>query len=204
MIRTMSIAAVIVAVALGASACASPDAAPATPAPTASSTPSPDATPDAEPVAIPSDCTDVVDATFYDATLAGLPLNDPAVESDRRGAVEPVTPPPGSSPSTVLDSAAQLVCFWRDPGADITGLFLTLGTVDPAVAEQRLDEMAEEGYVCESRLEGTQCQQANVDETYGVEIALTAFLRDDIWVFVNQVNVPTDDLIGAIVERLWP
>jgi hypothetical protein len=204
MIRTMSIAAALVAVVLGSSACASPDAAPTAPTPTiptptASSAPSPEA----EPVAIPTDCTDIVDAAVYDATLAGLPLNDPAVVSDRHGAVEPVTSPPGSSPSTVLDDAAQLVCLWRDPNADITGLFLTLGTADPAVAEQRLDEMSAEGYVCESRLEGTQCQLAEVDETYGVDVATTAFLRDDVWLFVSQANVPTDDLIGAVVERLW-
>jgi hypothetical protein len=137
-------------------------------------------------------------------TFADLPLNDPAAVGDLpHGAVEPVTSPPGSPAATVLDDASQLVCLWRDPDADITGVLVTLGTVDTAVAEQRLDEMAAEGFVCEPRLGGTQCQLAETDPQYGVAVATTAFLRGDTWVFVNQANVPTDDLIGAIVDRLW-
>jgi hypothetical protein len=207
MLRTACIAAGIVALALGATACATPgpDATEPSGSPTASSTPSP-TTGSVEPADadIPTECTDVVDPAEYAATFADMPLNDPTAVGDMRvGAVEPIASPPGSSADAILTDSARLICLWRDPDADITGLLLTIGTVDPAVARLRLDEMAADGYDCEPRLDGTQCQLARIEEAYGVEAAVTAFFRGTTWVLVNQTNVPTDDLVGALVARLW-
>jgi hypothetical protein len=203
MLRTLTVAATLVAVTLGASACASPEAA-STDATTPPPASSPAAPVDEAAAEIPTDCTDIVSAEVYSATFADLPLNDPAAVGDLpHGAVEPVASSPGATAATVLDDSALLRCLWRDPDADVTGLLATIGTVDTAVAETRTGEMAAEGYTCEARLEGTICQRVETDPQYGVEVATTAFLRDDTWILVDQSNVPTHDLIGAIVERLW-
>jgi hypothetical protein len=205
--RTVHIAALAVALALAVTACASPG--PGTPTGTGTGSPTSSAAPTPTPVErssaeIPSDCVDRVSTAVYQAAFADTPLNDPAAVGDMpHGAVDPIVSPPGSSAQTILADSAELVCLWRHPDADITGILVTLGTVDPAVARQRLDELAAEGYVCESRLDGTQCQKTEVEPQYGVDAAITVFLRDETWVLVNQANLPTDDLIGAIVERVW-
>ena len=216
-------------VSLAAAACtggSAPDADDPTtaPSPTAteaamtSATPEPSSTPAPAPVpaSIPTDCTDVVDAATYASTLASTPLNDPATVGERpSGQLQPTTAPAGSDAGAVVVAATQLDCLWRDPRADITGLNLAISSVDAATQEayqawvlDRANQApvardAGASYTCEPGYDGTLCQMSFQDPLYGVEIAETALLRDGVVVQVGQANFPTDDLMGALVTRIW-
>jgi hypothetical protein len=212
-------------VTLAAAACTgggAPDADDPTtaPSPTAteaamtSAAPEPSSTP--APASIPTDCTDVVDAATYASTLASTPLNDPVTVGERpSGQLQPTTAPAGSDAGAVVVAATQLDCLWRDPRADITGLNLAISSVDAATQEafqawllDRANQApvardAGASYTCEPGYDGTLCQMSFQDPLYGVEIAETALLRDGVVVQVGQANFPTDDLMGALVARIW-
>ena len=183
---------------------------------TLSATPEPSPTSTPAPASIPTDCTDVVDAATYASTLASSPLNDPAVVGEGpAGQQQPTTAPAGSDAGAVVAAATQLDCVWRDPRADITGLGITISSVDAATQEafqawllDRANQApvardAGASYACEPGYDGTLCQLSFQDPLYGVEIAETALLRDGVVVQVGQANFPTDDLMGALVTRIW-
>ncbi|WP_314103950.1 hypothetical protein [uncultured Frigoribacterium sp.] len=186
---------------------ASPSASPSTTAPAPSPGPA--------VASIPTDCTDIVDAATYASTMGDTPLNDPEFFAEvRMGRIEPITPPAGADPYTIVESAAQLRCGWRDIRADVTGLFVDVATVDEATAasypawlsDPTVDEerrVAGAVSDCTDRLGGTVCQYTRVEEQYGTDFTQTVLVRDDVVVTVRQSNFPTDDLLGAIVTRIW-
>jgi hypothetical protein len=183
--------------------------APATPAPTPSATP-------AEPAVarIPTDCTDIVDPATYAATMGETPLNDPDFFTGPTGQLQPSPAPAGADPYETVVAATQLTCGWRDPRADVTGLFVDVATVDDAAAASYLDWLADPTvdterrgadvvYDCSERLGGTVCQYTTKDQQYDTDFAETVLVRDGVVVTVRQSNYPTDDLLGAIVDRIW-
>ncbi|HEV7955909.1 MAG: hypothetical protein JWL94_2182 [Microbacteriaceae bacterium] len=142
--------------------------------------------------------------TAYAATFGDLPLNHPAVVGPRdAGAVTPSSPPTGATAEEILSHATQLRCIWRDPMADITYLAATIGTADTATGRLHLEELAASGYTCVGVHGGTRCQMVKPDETYPVDEGYTAFLRDDIYIYVGQANFATEDLLGEFVDNLW-
>jgi len=159
----------------------------------------------ADAVAIPKDCTAIVSPAVYAKTFGTTPLNDPAVvDAEFAGAVTPVTPPAGAAADEVLASAAQLRCVWKDPGADITNLQASIGTVDPAVATGYLTSLAAQGFTCGAKYGGQQCQRISQNEQYPVQDGRTYFLRGTTWIAVLQSNFATTGLMGQIVGTLWP
>ena len=185
---------------------ASPSASPSTTAPAPS--------PEPAVASIPTDCTDVVDAATYAATMGETPLNDPGSFTGQTGQLQPSPAPEGSDPGEVVRAATQLTCGWRDPRADITGLFVDVATVDSATAASYPAWLADptaaqtelrDGvvYDCTDRLGGTVCQYTRVEEHYGTTFAETVLVRDDVVVTVRQSNFPTNDLLGAVVTRIW-
>jgi len=186
---------------------ASPSASPSTTAPAPSPGPA--------VASIPTDCTDIVDAATYSSTMGGTPLNDPEFfVGQQMGQVEPVAAPADADPYTTVDSATQLRCGWRDIRADITGLFVDVATVDSATAASYPAWLADPAaaqtelrngvvFDCTDRLGGTVCQFTRVEEQYGTTFTETVLVRDDVVVTVRQSNFPTDDLLGAIVTRIW-
>jgi hypothetical protein len=187
------------------------DPSPSTTAPAPSSEPAP------QPAvaSVPTDCTDIVDPATYASTMADTPLNDPEFFVDQQmGQVQPVTPPADADPGTIVESATQLRCGWRDVRADVTGLFVAVATVDSATAASypawladpaaaQTEQRAGVVYDCTDRLGGTVCQFSRTHEQYGTTMAETVLVRDDVVVSVTQSNYPTDDLLGAIVTRIW-
>lgn len=181
---------------------------------TATPTPTPTSTPEARPVSIPTDCTDIVDAATYAATMRDAPLNDPAYFGGPMGAVTPTAPPADADLRDVVAAGDRLRCGWADARADITGLFANVGTVDAATAAAYPAWLAEKReptsvfwldgvvYDCSEAYGGTLCQYVTTDPMYGVDMADTVLVRDDVVVTVTQRNVPTDDLMGSIVTRL--
>jgi hypothetical protein len=140
----------------------------------------------------------------YTAIFGDTPLNDPAVVgSEGAGKVEPTAAPAGATAQEVLSSATQLRCIWRDPNADITYLEATVATVDTAIAATYLDGLPAGGYTCTEANGGRQCQLIKPNEQYPVDEGHTEFVRDAVYISVNQANFPTKNLLGAIVATLW-
>ena len=186
--------------------------------PTASATPGdepgtgPSAT--AAPASVPTDCTALVDAaTLAELTAVG-PLNDPGYFGDQpTGAVTPRAPQPGADLRGVVSAATQLFCGFRDPRADITGILISVATVDAATAaaypawlasDESTGDLRTTPSTCADDLGGTRCQLTTTEPQYGVEYAETVLVRDDVVVTVTQSNAPTDgQLMAAIVARVW-
>ena len=109
--------------------------------PTLSPSPTPTPTPSAavRPAVLPTDCAKVVSPASYDGFFLGTPLNDPGfVDPSLVGSIAPVPPPAGATPAETVYSAVELNCVWRDPNADITGLYVAYSRVDAAIAAQHL------------------------------------------------------------------
>ncbi len=118
--------------ALSACAPAADDAAPTPAAPVVSSspTPIPTITQTAPAVRIPADCRSMLSADVL-AQLGQTPLNDPAL-----------------GPSGV-QSDGSLICIWRDPAADTTGLVTHISRMDRGPALDMLNGLVDtQGFSC--------------------------------------------------------
>ena len=157
-------------------------------------------------VSIPTDCTDIVAADRYETTFRGSPLNPeeyPLPDGSPRGVHVPEAPREGVTSTGVAEDLSELTCLWQDPRADITGISISAGHLD-AAGEAALTAAAErEGATCTDELGGRRCTSTRVVEPYGADAANTTFVRDGAFVHVDQTNFPTDDLLGAIVARIW-
>jgi hypothetical protein len=177
-----------------------------TPGSSESPTPEPTETEVAAPlVSIPTDCTQIVDEATYAATFGEIPLNPesfPRRDGTARGARTASVPEAGAQPFQIVDAAAELDCLWRDPRADISGIGVILGRLDQPTAASLLDQVAAAGATCQEAHGGQLCQQQVAVEQYPVEAADTWFVRGDFYIAVDQINVPTNDLIGSILEHL--
>lgn len=159
-----------------------------TPTPSTSSsasatpTPTPSPTADAE---IPDDCRAILTADVL-AQLEGVPLNDPAF-----GASGPQ--PDGS-----------LVCVWRDPAADTTGLVTTISYMSRGPALDMLNTLVtDEGYTCYTPDGGTRCEKTWQNETYPVTDGRTLFWRDDILIDTQYSNLAPAGYTAAVVASIF-
>ncbi|MCJ0701182.1 hypothetical protein FRIG_08565 [Frigoribacterium faeni] len=159
----------------------------------------------ATPVTIPTDCTQIVDEATYATTFADIPLNpvEFGLSGTASGAKTPSDPGDGASAIEIIGAADELSCYWRDPRADVSGISVHMARLDPSITGPLLEGFAADGYDCTTTDGGRACQIVTPDPQYPVERTQTYFVRDDIVVTVDQTNVPTDDLIGSIVTRLW-
>ena len=174
------------------------------PSPTTSAAPSSAPAPAPAPVAVPTDCLTIVDSGVYAATFVDMPLNDPTIAAYYPlGVLIPSEPAAGATVEEAIDSSVELRCLWRDPNADITFLQVEIGTVDPTLGSGYLDGLPAVGYDCEETLDGRRCQIVGTNDMYPVEEGTTVFLRDDVFISVEQANVPTSGLLDAIVARIW-
>ncbi|MDW4573850.1 hypothetical protein R8Z57_13800 [Microbacterium sp. M3] len=151
--------------------------------PTGTPTPSPSATFRAE---IPDDCREMLTAAVLDQ-LDGVPLNDPAF-----GASGP-------------QADGSLVCVWRDPAADTTGLMTTISYMSRGPALDMLNQLvADEGFACYTPTGGTRCEKTWPNPTYPVTDGRTLFWRDDILIDTVYSNLApsgyTDAVVGAIFD----
>ncbi|WP_109210501.1 MULTISPECIES: hypothetical protein [Microbacterium] len=183
-------ASVLIAIA-ALTACAPDDATPdsgftftPTPSSAASGTPTPTASPTAR-AEIPDDCRAILTADVL-AQLEGVPLNDPAL-----GASGPQ--PDGS-----------LVCIWRDPAADTTGLVTTIAYASRGPALDMLNKLvADEGYTCYTPDGGTRCEKSWPNETYPVTDGRTLFWRDDILIDTRYSNLAPSGYTAALVAGIF-
>lgn len=163
-----------------------PSSAPITGRPTPRPTPSAAAS-------IPTDCRAIVPASDYDRLFGDAPLTTVFPAAGQTGGNRY-----GIGGRTVLD------CLWRDPGADITGLSVTVGTGTP----EQLSDVARTTFrdwspTCDER-DGIQtCRAVRRDPQYGTDWARTTYVRGDTWLVIDQSNFPTNGLLPAIVGEVW-
>jgi len=175
-----------------------------TPSPSATQSESPSPSATARSVALPKDCLSVVKKTRYEPTFGDTPLNDPGVvDAADAGVVEPTPSPAGATASEVLANAVELHCVWRDPGADITYLEVSMAHVDSAVATGYLTELASKSYSCTDTLGGRSCTLVKPNEQYPVDEGYTSFLRDDVFISIAEANFPSPSLLADMVAALW-
>ncbi|MDR7188633.1 hypothetical protein J2Y46_001456 [Microbacterium sp. BE35] len=157
-----------------------------TPSTSASGSATPTATPSPTARAeIPDDCRAILTADVL-AQLEGVPLNDPAF-----GASGPQ--PDGS-----------LVCVWRDPAADTTGLVTKISSMSRGPALDMLNKLVtEEGYTCYTPDGGTRCEKTWQNETYPVTDGRTLFWRDDILVDTQYSNLAPAGYTAAVVASIF-
>ena len=182
--------------------------APSDSGPPASMSPPTSASPSGPPTApavIPTDCTTLIAENDYFYFFGDTPLNDPAFSgSEPLGRREPSPPPAGATADEVLDGAVQLMCIWAYPEADITSLQATVATVDHDIAERRMRELEDDGSTCYDKLLGRVCDLTRLNDTYRVYEQQISFLRDNVFITVDQANMNTVGLLESMVDSLWP
>lgn len=192
----VAVAAASVLLALGLTACA-PDSAPgaggsssptATAGPSESAAPIATITPTATPTPtaeIPDDCREILTADVL-AELDGVPLNDPAFGS--------------SGPQ----SDGSLICVWRDPNSDTTGLVTTITYMSRGPALDMLNGLADDdGFTCYTPDGGTRCEKTWENEDYPVTDGRTLFWRDDILIDTQFSNLAPTGYTSAIVAGVF-
>ena len=151
-----------------------------TPIPTVTGTATP--TPHRE---IPDDCREILNAAVL-AELEDTPLNDPAF-----------------GPSG-LQSDGSLICVWRDPAADTTGLVTTITYMSRGPALDMLNGLADdEGYTCYSPDGGTRCEKTWENETYPVTDGRTLFWRDGILIDTQFSGLAPSGYTSAIIASVF-
>lgn len=161
-----------------------------TPAPTASLTPGATLTPEPTPLrtptaTVPDDCRAILDDTVLSA-LGDTPLNDPAFA------------PTGVQPD------GSLICVWRHPGADTTGLVTTISSMSRGPALDMLNELADdEGFTCYTPDGGTRCEKTWQNADYPVIDGRTLFWRDDILIDTAYSNLAPPGYTSAIIAAVF-
>lgn len=175
-------------------ACAGDDAGAASaPATSGSVTPSaaPSTTPTPTPTAnaavpIPSDCRAILSDAVL-AQLADVPLNDPAL-----------------GVATGVQADGSLVCIWRDPRADTTGLITTISGMNRGPALDMLNSLAtQEGFSCYMPDAGTRCEKTFPNPTYPVTDGRTLYWRDGILIDTRYSNLAPTGYTSSIVASIF-
>lgn len=163
---------------------AAPDAsAPVTSSPTPSNIPTFSRAP--TEVRLPADCKAMLSADVL-AQLGTVPLNDPALG------------PSGVQPD------GSLICIWRDPGADTTGLSTTVSRMNRGPALDMLNDLvATQGFSCYTPDAGTRCEKTWINDTYPVNDGRTLYWRDDILIDTQYSNLAPTGYTASIISSIF-
>jgi hypothetical protein len=168
-----------------------------------SAKPSPSTTPGVV-IGFPRECASIIPKAAYTATFGDTPLNDPGViDAADADTVTPTPSPPGAPAGTVLANAVELHCVWRDPGADITYLEVTMAHADHGLALGYLAELAGKNSGCTDSLGGRSCTLVKPNEQYPVDEGYTSFVRDDVYLSISEANFASPNLLSDLVGALW-
>lgn len=168
-----------------------PDANPsstARPSASAVQTPRPSATPSptATIVPLPTDCRAILSPAVL-TELGATPLNDPV-----------------NGASVGVQPDGSLVCLWRDPRTDTTGLMTTISYMSRGPVLEMLNQLADaEGFTCYTPDDGTRCEKTWPNETYPVIDGRTLFWREDILIDTRFSNLAPTGYTASIVESLF-
>jgi len=189
LLRSASVTAAVGATLLALSACAPAidEAAPTPSAPVVSEspTPIPTITQTAPAVRLPADCRAMLSADVL-AQLGSIPLNDPAL-----------------GPSGV-QSDGSLICIWRDPGADTTGLVTHISRMDRGPALDMLNNLVDtQGFSCYTPDAGTRCEKTWINPTYPVNDGRTLYWRDGVLIDTQYSNLAPTGYTGSIIASIF-
>jgi len=120
--------------------------------------------------------------------LGATPLNDPV-----------------NGASVGVQPDGSLVCLWRDPRTDTTGLMTTISYISRGPVLEMLNKLADaEGFTCYTPDGGTRCEKTWPNETYPVIDGRTLFWREDILIDTRFSNLAptgyTDAIVGSIFD----
>ncbi|PTT20184.1 hypothetical protein DBR36_06275 [Microbacterium sp. HMWF026] len=188
-LRTSAAIVLAATAAIALSACApdADEAAPAASAPVVSTspTPIPTITQTATAVRLPADCKAMLSADVL-AQLGTTPLNDPSL-----------------GPSGV-QSDGSLICIWRDPAADTTGLTTTISRMDRGPALDMLNELVTtQGFSCYTPDAGTRCEKTWINDAYPVNDGRTLYWRDDVLIDTQYSNLAPTGYTGSIIASIF-
>jgi hypothetical protein len=147
---------------------------------------SPTPTPTAEAAAkLPTDCRAILSPAVL-AELKNVPLNDPAM-----------------GPSGVQKDGT-LICIWRDPGADTTGLVTKISRASRGPALEMLNGLvSSQGFTCYTPDGGTRCEKTWQDKTYPVTDGRTLFWRADVLIDTSYSNLSPSGYTASIVAHVF-
>lgn len=152
---------------------------------TASASPAPSGTPTAAAARIPTDCRAMVSAAVL-AEFGTIPLNDPAA-----GASGP-------------QQDGSLICVWRDPGADTTGLVTTISRMARGPALDMLNGLVtSQGFSCYTPSGGTRCEKTWPNTQYPVTDGRTLFWRDGILIDTRFSNLAPAGYTDSIIAHVF-
>ncbi|MFS0734063.1 hypothetical protein ABC304_02650 [Microbacterium sp. 1P10UB] len=159
--------------------------APTSQAPSASPVATPSATPTTRVAAVPDDCRGMLSDSVL-AQLEGTPLNDPAM-----------------GPSGV-QTDGSLVCVWRNPSADTTGLVTAVSRVDRGPALDSLNALATtQGFTCYTPDGGTRCEKTWQNAQYPVQDGRTLFYRDGILIDTTWSNLAPSGYTDSVIAHIF-
>jgi len=173
--------------ALSACAPAADEAAPTPSAPVVSSspTPIPTITQTAPAVRIPADCRSMLSADVL-AQLGQTPLND------------------ASLGASGVQSDGSLICIWRDPAADTTGLVTHISRMDRGPALDMLNGLVDtQGFSCYTPDAGTRCEKTWINPTYPVNDGRTLYWRDGVLIDTQYSNLAPTGYTGSIIASVF-
>lgn len=114
---------------------------------------------------------------------------------------------PLNDPGTGISSGPQpdggLICLWRDPRADTTGLYTTITHMTEGDARELLSGLSAEGFTCYEPDAGTRCEKTWTSDAYPVTDGRTVYWRDGILIDTDYSNLAPEGYTSAIVESIW-
>jgi hypothetical protein len=147
---------------------------------------SPSPTPTSEAAAkLPTDCRAILSPAVL-SELAGIPLNDPAM---------------GASG---VQKDGTLICIWREPAADTTGLVTKISRASRGPALAMLNGLvSSQGFTCYTPDGGTRCEKTWPDPTYPVTDGRTLFWRADVLIDTTYSNLSPSGYTASIVTHVF-
>lgn len=155
-----------------------------TPTPAASALVTPSPEPSATPIAIPTDCRSLLTADVL-TQLGKTPLNDPAVGGG-------------------VQADGSLVCNWRDPKSDTTGISTRISKLSQSDAATLFATLqVDQKFDCYPENGGSRCGKTWKDATYPVMDGRTVFWKDGVLLDTLWSNLAPTGYTAAIVAHLW-
>jgi hypothetical protein len=179
----------------------SPVASPSADVPVSPPPPSPDPAPVVVTADdIPTDCRDLVDASVYDSFFGDATLNHPDFGGELPlGDVEPFVWNEPTDIYDAVDQGAEVRCVWGEPTETGPYLSVEIAVVEPGVGQGYIDQYTDVDWRCSDTAGGSRCTTPQQD----AGASFTYFARDNVMFKVVQEDFPTNNLIGAIAQRLW-
>ncbi|WP_286344752.1 hypothetical protein [Frondihabitans sucicola] len=143
-------------------------------------------------VMFPTDCKALIAGLASATSFATTPLESP-----------PRPAPTSALTPAIVKSGKSLLCIWRDPRADISGISIEFETVAPAAAATGLRALPAKGFTCAGVLSGQRCQKISTEPEHGTQVGDTYFVRGATGIRIQQTNVPTKGLLEDVVGRVF-